>query len=192
MRTPQERFEENYMAVDVPANNKRGFRIRYVYYGPWYVWNEPDGVIRREKVVYILACLLEALCFLKAATCECAINYHVLVGAPAMLSMAAFLFKAIGTARFCTAGKRMTHPTYQEISGMMKVAGNLESVLLLATSVASVFVMVNKRLPASVLLVAAGYLAAFVFSVVICVRFNKLKYATEKNEIASRRPRSCS
>lgn len=171
------------MAVDVPADNKKGFRIRYVYYGPWYMWDESESVIRREKVVYTGTCLLEAVCFLTAATRECALNYHVLVGMFGMLAVAAFVFKAIGVVRFGAARKRMTRPAYQEISGMMKVAGSLEAAMLFAASAAGFAVMFIERLPVSVLPVAAGYLAAASLAVSVCVRFRKLRCVTEPNDV---------
>ena len=169
--------------MDVPADNKKGFRIRYVYYGPWYIWDEPESVIRREKAVYTVACLLEAVCFLTAATRGCALNYHVLVGVFGMLAVAAFVFKAIGVVRFGAAKKRMTRPAYQEISGMMKVAGSLEAALLFAASAAGVVVMLMERLPVSVLPVAAGYLATAFLAVSVCVRFWKLRCVTETNDV---------
>ena len=32
-----ERFQEEYLAVKEPCANRNGFRIRYVYYGKWYL-----------------------------------------------------------------------------------------------------------------------------------------------------------
>ena len=46
MKSLRESFEENYEPVEVPCSNRRGFRIRYEYIGPWYQWGE-DAVRRR-------------------------------------------------------------------------------------------------------------------------------------------------
>ena len=38
----RERFEECYTAVPVPADNEKGFKIKYVYCAPWYIWEFPE------------------------------------------------------------------------------------------------------------------------------------------------------
>ena len=49
MKSLRESFEENYEPVEVPCSNRRGFRIRYEYIGPWYQWGEDAVRRKREK-----------------------------------------------------------------------------------------------------------------------------------------------
>lgn len=43
MKTFRQNFEEDYTAVKEPCDNKRGFKVRYVYVGLWYGWDIGRG-----------------------------------------------------------------------------------------------------------------------------------------------------
>lgn len=45
----REQFEENYTAVPVSADNARGYRMKYVYYAPWHMWDLPREQLFRRK-----------------------------------------------------------------------------------------------------------------------------------------------
>lgn len=42
MKSLREQFEDDYTAVSIPADNKAGFRITYIYYAPWHIWDLPQ------------------------------------------------------------------------------------------------------------------------------------------------------
>ena len=48
-KTLRSRFEENYTVVTEPADNKKGYTVRYVYYAPWYVWQVSAEAFRQKK-----------------------------------------------------------------------------------------------------------------------------------------------
>lgn len=49
MKTFRQNFEEDYTAVKEPCDNKRGFKVRYVYVGLWYGWDIGRGELKRWK-----------------------------------------------------------------------------------------------------------------------------------------------
>ena len=61
MKSLRESFEENYEPVEVPCSNRRGFRIRYEYIGPWYQWGEDAVRRKREKRTIGNACAVSLL-----------------------------------------------------------------------------------------------------------------------------------
>lgn len=185
MKTPQERFEENYRAVQVPAQNRKGFRIRYEYYGPWFRWNEPPARMRREKLLAGAACVLGAVCFLCAAATNVSLNYAALVGVPANCSMAAFLFKAIGVVQFCAAKEKMTRPSWQEIRTKVLAAGAIEAALLAFAAAAGFVLAAVRGLAAAQLFVPAGYLLSAACTAFLFVRFRALHVTSEPNPLAA-------
>ena len=55
-----ERFQEEYLAVKEPCANRNGFRIRYVYYGKWYLWDKPEAELLKTKRMMLLEAIAAA------------------------------------------------------------------------------------------------------------------------------------
>ena len=49
------RYRDYYEKIQVPADNKRGFKTEYHYKGEWYVWDISAEALKREKIIIVCA-----------------------------------------------------------------------------------------------------------------------------------------
>ena len=134
MKTLRSTFEENYRAVPEPCDNKRGFKMRYVYIGLWYIWNLPPERVRTAKRLIGTACLFSALLFFSGAFLNSPLNHDRYVSLTGMLSIAALVFEVFGTVQFCAAKEKMTNMDFHDIQAKLMLAPLAHGFLLLITA----------------------------------------------------------
>lgn len=143
MKTLRSTFEENYRAVPEPCNNKRGFKMRYVYIGLWYIWNLPPERVRTAKRLIGTACLFSALLFFSGAFLNSPLNHDRYVSLTGMLSIAALVFEVFGTVQFCAAREKMTSMDFHDIQTKLMLAPPAHGILLLVTALLAVWQMLR-------------------------------------------------
>lgn len=143
MKTLRSTFEENYKAVPEPCDNKRGFKMRYVYIGLWYIWNLPPERVRTAKRLIGTACLFSALLFFSGAFLNSPLNHDRYVSLTGMLSIAALVFEVFGTVQFCAAREKMTSMDFHDIQTKLMLAPPAHGILLLVTAVFAVWQMLR-------------------------------------------------
>ena len=177
MKTMREKFEEDYVAVEEPCNNRQGFRIRYDYVGPWYRWKLLPEALRGEKRVIGNACAISLLLYLFGALQSSVLNYSRYVELFGMLSLAAFVFEAVGTMQFCTSKDKVTNMSFSDINTKLRVAPLLQGILILCAAAACVVVLVQERLLARTeLAIVACYAGSGIASLYLFYRYRKLPY----------------
>lgn len=167
------------MPVSEPKSNRKGFKIRYVYYGPWYIWKADR--LKRNKILIAAACALSALFFLLGNVTGPYANRSAFVGLPANLSLAVFVFELLGVIQFCAAKKKVTKPEYQDINMKLRAATLIRAAMLLVAVIGCVVTTITNRLAWSELSSALGYLLSALCSVFIYVRYKNIPFHTEKN-----------
>ena len=95
MKIFRDSFEENYMAYEESCDNKKGFRIRYEYVGPWYGYKLLEEEKQRYKRIFTGMCILSTVFYALAALRKCELNYSSLPALFTGLSMAAFCFNGL-------------------------------------------------------------------------------------------------
>lgn len=184
MKTLREQFEDNYMAVEVPCKNRRGFRIAYVYYGPWYLWDREAGVLKRLKLAIGLLYFVSLGFLIVAGLSDTVLNYGI-VGLPVGLAMAAAVFSLIGVIRFLTTKERFTRILYRDIDLAYRIAIPIHAVLVFTAFGVSVYVWVEEKLTWLQAAPAFGYLAAAVCLAVVYLLYRGLNFRTEENAMGA-------
>lgn len=183
MKLFRESFEENYIAVEVPCDNKKGFKIRYEYYGPWYLWNLSADAMKRMKISIALCCVVGIFSFFFCAFRDTVMNYRTIVSVPGMLSNAAMLFEVIGVIQFLFSKEKLTRLSYRDIDRKLRIATLLHALLLMATVIACIYVWAMESLPFSSALPLFGYLLSGLCSAIIFYLYHRLSFRTEENSI---------
>ena len=182
MKTFRSTFEENYKAVPEPCDNKKGFKMRYVYIGLWYVWNLPSERVRATKRMIGMACAFNVLLFFAGSLLDSPLNYDRYVSLFGMLSIAALVFEVFGTVQFCLAKEKMTNMDFQDIQTKMMIAPLAHAILLLCAVAAAVWQLlfhIGSELTDALVPVCfflSGLLSLFVF-----LSFRSLPIRKEKN-----------
>ncbi len=192
-KSPFEKFEEEYTAVMEPARCKRGFKITYVYYGPWFLWNLPENRLKREKK-RILALALAAMALtLTAGWIPTALNSLALVAYPAIVGLFAGAMEVLGAAQFCLARYQTTQSTFRQADRRIRTYSLLHALLSAAAMGGCVWYLVT-----------AGYfpsvnegLLALCWGLCACLsgqvyrQYKKIPFTTAKNHTLKHVQRVC-
>ena len=181
MKTPQERFEENYAAVEKPANNKDGFKIEYVYYAPWYLWDKPEAELKKCKRVLLGVSILGLACCLFAGAQRCEANTALLVGVPALLALCAHVLELYGLILFNFAKYRTTKMTYTDVNRLLTLSLPMRTGMMFLTVIACVYYLVVDGAGAASVTALCGFLSSGVTAIYIYRTYRALPLRTERN-----------
>lgn len=176
-----ERFQEDYTAAIVPSQNKDGFRIDYVYYASWFLWDESPDALKRHKWKILFKCLgcVVALLLNMAAGSE--LNTLRLVAYPALLALCVFVFELVGVGQFFFARYKTTRATFEEANRRLRVCTAAHAVLSAAAAIACAGYMVRLggSLPEGITLCC--YAAQAALSLLIRSEYVRIPFTTERN-----------
>lgn len=183
MKSLRDSFEENYSPVEVPCNNKRGFRIQYEYIGPWYRWGTDSALIKREKRAIGNACAVSLILFLAGALKNSALNYSRYVELFGLLSVVAYIFEVVGTVQFCAAKDKVTNMNFADINGKLRLAPPAHALLLFCAAAACLAAGGQSGVLTADIGVPVCYLGAAAASLVIFHKYSRLSDSAEKEAV---------
>ncbi len=174
IRSLREAFEENYKAVQIPARNRKGFRIEYVYIGKWFCWKEEPSAVRRIKILTAAALLGSIFLYLIAGLCHVPVNWSRAVSLTGLLSLAPLLFLVIGEIQFLLSKDKMTEQTCKEIRTKLLIAPAFHGGLLLVCGAAGMFNVIRSAGGRDHIIVCLCYLLAGALSLSVIFLIRKL------------------
>ena len=182
MKTYKAKFEENYLAVQEPCDNRKGFRMRYTYIGPWYVWNTSGERVRSVKRTVGILCVLSVMLFLCGSLMDSRLNAARYVELFGTLSVAALLYEVIGVIQFSTAKEKMTSLDFDDIKMKMMLAPLLHGILLICAAAAAVIVLVGSKTGSIDIIVILCYFFSGLLSLLIFQCYRSLPWRKGRNE----------
>lgn len=181
MKTLQERFEENYAAVEKPAKNKDGFKIEYVYYAPWYLWDLPEKQLRSCKYRLLAVSLVGVAFYFLAGAQQWIGNTRLWLGVPALLGLCAHVVELFGLILFCCAKYRTTKMTYTDVNRMV-VHGSIARVgMMVLTVLAALTCLIRSGFCLEGFTALLGYAIGGITAVYVYKTYRQLKLRTERN-----------
>lgn len=184
MKTFRSTFEENYKVVPEPCDNKKGFKMRYVYIGLWYVWNLSQEQVRTAKRLIGTACVFSVLLFFAGSLVNSPLNADRYVSLFGMLSIAALVFEVFGTAQFCAAKEKMTNMDFHDIQTKMMLAPLAHGILLFAAAAGAVWRLLRGDPGLTDAIVPVCYVLSGLLSLLTFLHFRSLPIRKEKNRDA--------
>lgn len=182
MKTLQERFEENYAAVETPANNKAGFKIEYVYYAPWYLWDLPEEELKQCKRRLLLGSLIGLAFYVIAGVQRCPSNTLLWVGVPALLGLCAHVVELFGLILFNCAKYRTTKMTYNDVNWTMSLGPVARTGMMATTVIASLIALFLTGFSWEAMTALLGFLCSGMTAVYVSRTYRRLKLRTERND----------
>lgn len=174
-------FEENYAAVEVPAGNRRGYKVQYLYSGPWYIWDMPRDRLTKEKWMELGLSLAGLVLHLAVGAQEAAVNISRFGAVLAIMALCIHVLEISACIRFVCAGCRTTRMTYQDIDRILGAATGLRGIFLCGMTVAALCYGVMEGMNRISLLAILGYMGCAAIAFVIYRRYNRIAFYTEKN-----------
>ena len=137
------RFEDNYTTVTVPADNKKGYVIRYVYYAPWYVWQISDSEFSRKKQLLAVLEVFSVLIFLVSVLLRTGLNSTPLVYVFTALAACTQLMELSGTVDFLTAKPKTTQIRYEDIHRRLTFFPTIRGIMMLLATIAAILTLLS-------------------------------------------------
>ena len=179
----RERFEESYMPVRIPAENAKGYKTKYIYYAPWYVWDLSYMRLKKEKALILSCSISSFVLFLWIVTRDIRFNYNVLVYAPAVLAFCAHILELVALFRFTWSKVRITKMNYSEVTEVMLYVPAGRGALGLVSGVVSLILVFMDGFSLSAVSVSLGYLIYAGLARFVYRRFSSLPCRIEDNDV---------
>jgi hypothetical protein len=181
MKSLREQFEDDYAAVRIPTDNKDGFKIRYVYYAPWYLWDLPGPMLKRKKRLLSGVSICGMLVFLLTGIQKSALNSYVIVEMAGTLALCAHVFELFSIAQFLFAKYRTSRMTYVNISRILNCVPLIRALCLMVAVISCIYYMLHNTFHLNTAIVAAGYLVCTLMALYVFKEYRKMPLRTEKN-----------
>lgn len=179
-KTLRERFEENYTAVPIPAKNRRGFRMQYIYYAPWYIWALPEPKLRREKRCILFYSILSLFLFLFSAAQPSALNRSSLVFLPVAAALCCHVAELFALLQFIAAKYRTTKMTYEDVDRVLRFAPPVR-VLCCGLCAFACLASLIRDFSLRTVCMAAGFGAAAFTAWAVKRRYSRIPLSVEDN-----------
>lgn len=129
-KTLRSRFEDNYTTVTEPADNKKGYVIRYVYYAPWYIWQMSKEAFTRKKQMLIALELFGLVLFFAGVLSRSPLNSVPIVAILTALAFCAQIMEFAGLIDFMTAERKTTQIRYEDIQHRLTFYPAVRGILM--------------------------------------------------------------
>lgn len=182
MKTLREQFDDDYTAVSVPTDNRRGFKIQYVYCAPWYSWGLPESELKQKKTLLTAMSVGSLLIFLLTGIQWVELNQTIVVEIAGTFALCFHVLELFSIVRFLVSKYRTDRMTYTYIDRMLKVIPLLRGVCLLAAVGTGACYMLQHPVKLYTVGVTAGYLFCAIIALYIYNEYRKIPLKTEKND----------
>ena len=180
-KKPWDSFERNYVALEEtdPASGKT--RIRYAYYGPWFVCKNGKEALNRARGGAGIALIVNVAAALWAGLQDSAMNRSGLTSVPYGLALAALIFTLMGTGCLIFSGEKVKRPDYERMHRLLSAAPPVQAALMLLAVIAGLYLLISGQAAAREAWPVAGYCLSGGAAAFTYFLFRALRYRKEKN-----------
>ena len=114
----------------IPADNKKGYKVRYTYIGDWYRWDLEKEEFKRKKIQLVSMALFDIIIYIITATLPSVLNTVSAVAVGGLLSLAALVFESIAIIQFSSSGLKIKDDDCHEIKTKLRAAAFIRTFLL--------------------------------------------------------------
>ena len=178
----KKKWEKNYLAVSEPAGDKPGVKVRYVYIGPWYVYDGPYNKVRTKKIAVCLLSVISLIVFIAAFMTASELSRSKVIMVPAMAALCFHMLEISGALQLILSKEKMDEISFENIDRAFKTFNLFRTILMIVVSVLCLYHMLSGRAGQNDLFTAAGCIAAAAATLAANRIYAGMSYHTEKNE----------
>lgn len=186
MKSLREKFEDDYTAVSVPAENRMGYKIKYVYDAPWYIWNLPEHELKRKKWLLTGVSVGSLILFILTGMQSSILNSYVFVEIPGIFALSFHVLELFSMFQFLAAGYRTTRMTYNSVNRILSWVPMVRGGCLITAAAAGIYYLLSAGGDMIAGPVIAGYLVCAFMALYVFGDYRRLSLRTEKNEMIRR------
>ena len=182
MKSPFARFEDEYVAIKAPDDSARGFKVKYVYYAPWYCWDLTPEQFTRQKLRLVLLTCTELFFFVVAGIIPSVGNTSALTAIPGIFAFACFVLEAVGVGQFCFSKRETTKSNFTSTNTKIKAFTVIRAFLVAVTGAASAYASAGAFDSLSIL--AVLFYSLSVFALILLFNcYSKIRHSVRDNNI---------
>lgn len=179
MKSSRQKFFEDYRAEKEAADNRRGYKLVYVYKGEWCAWNESAADIRRRKRLYVAAVLIRTLLIVLCGVQRVAFNTAGTVAVPGLISLVSMMYEWIGVVRFCMAKELMQGGDCRRMYSFVEKGSVVTGLCYAVAAAAGLRLQILNGADLPSILVLLGFVLCAVISFVLYAQHEKLSWRVE-------------
>lgn len=154
-------FEDNYKAIEVPADNRRGKKTVYIYYAPWYIWDITEPEFKRKKAAIGALSLVSLVFFLYLASIRTPLNNFKAVFTCTAFAFCFHIAELAALVDFLSAKRRTTKIKFENIKRGFEFFTAMRAGLLAAGSlIALVYMLIGHASLLSAVMILGTVLCA--------------------------------
>lgn len=179
----RERYFEDYKAVKIAVDNRRGWRMEYHYIGPWSEWNAGDRPMKGVKRLFAAAEVVSVVIYIAANLSGAAVTTSKLLNGFGAVSLIPWLLELSGVLRFLLSKQYVKELEKEEIDKSIRIGCVCRALLLTLSAAAGIVdVLIRKTASGADILAVLGILLSAALSVIVRRRFGTLLVYTYRND----------
>ncbi len=183
MKRTHDRFIKNYEKIQIPADNKKGYRIKLRYKGLWYSWEMTAQEKKSRNIRYLLMEAVSIAAFITAALQPVGLNTGRVAAAISVLSLIPWIAELWGVFRFVTARTPMMESDFEEIRKGIRFGCPVRAALIAAALVTGIIeLLVTRKFSPRNMISVLLFLLSAAASYMIYRDYLTLRYSLRKSE----------
>lgn len=179
----RERYFEDYEAVRIPADNRRGYRVDNRYIGRWCAWESQGRSLRTVKAMVAGAEVLAITVYFAAILSGTPVTRARLANGFGAISLVPWLLELTGAVWFAAAGAYVKELTCEEIGQSIRTGTVLRAALAALSMLAGgIEVLRAGRATVADAAVIAAVLVSAGASPLVRYMYGKLLVITYRNQ----------
>ena len=131
----RERYFEDYEAIKVPANSRKGWRMEYRYIGRFCRWEAETGNLNAIKRRFAAMECVSVVIYIAALLSAAPFTHARLANGFGTLSLVPWILEVSGVIRFLLAGDYVRELSCEEIGRSIRSGAALRVLLVLLSAV---------------------------------------------------------
>ena len=179
----RERYFENYQAVKVPADNRKGYKVEYRYTGLWAQWESETGPLSGVKRKFVLLELFSLAFYLPSVLSGTPLSVSRLANGFGALSLVPWILKLSGVIRFLISSDYVKEPSAGEIGTSIRNGCVIRFILAALSAIGGgIQILVQGKACFADIPVFLGIGFSAVISLLIKREFDRLLIITYRND----------
>ena len=179
----RDRYFEDYKAVKVPADNRKGYRVEYQYIGIWTKWENPSGTLKSTKQKIALMEAVSIAVYAAAVLSGTPLSCSRLANGFGTLSLVPWILELSGVIRFIISPEYAKELSMEEISTSIRTGSVMRFALaFLSAAAGGIQILCQGKAVFADLPVFIGIMASSAITLLVRREYNNLFLTKYRNE----------
>lgn len=183
----RKQFEKNYTAVCESAKDGSDVKVRYVYVGPWFVFEGDPSQVKKKKIAVYVLSVLSLIAFCAAFFIRGDLSRSKLIMVPAMAALCFHMLELAGALQLVLSKEKITNLAFERIDRSLGLFSPIRTALMAVASAICVCGVLNGASSRNELLISAGCVISTAAAFAVYRIYSGMRHHVVENEEAKAR-----